>query len=302
MHTLTKNNMARIALEFVPPNIEEGPEGVIEDVRKVQERSKEFGIDGLINHLMIPGMIEEDGDRPVPMREKIDPLEVWKTAAPELPDMTGMCTQVTAFHNEIQLKKRFRDLQNAGMEHVIFVGVPRTMQDGEGSGVPPTDALANFQAEVSSRGVILIPTREGEDGRFNFKCEQGATFALSQLLFSDSMVHFLRDFSKNHSHRPEILLSFGFVPKAEKNAGLINWLIQDNGNKTVQEEQRYVAKLTELSLKEKQKKLLNLYKSVIDGLSELDFPMSIHLEAPYGFSKPAFETFAMMLDYWKPNS
>ena len=209
-----------------------------------------------------------------------------------------MCTQVTAFLDERNLKNRFDHLQAAGIDRIIFVGVPRTMSDGDGTGIPPTDALANFQQTVQHRGAILIPTRKDEDGRFNFKCERGATFALSQLLFSSSMVEFLKAFARNYSHRPEILLSFGFVPKAEKKIGLIKWLIQDHGNAVVEKEQAFVAQLSELSLKEKQQRLLDLYKRVVDGVGELGFPIGIHLEAPYGFSQPAFETFAMMLDYW----
>ena len=294
--------MARIALEFVPPDVEVGQEKAVEEAQKVQHHSKEAGMEGAIDHLMIPGMIEEEADRPVEMKPKMDPLDVWKSASPELPGVKGMCTQVTAFMDEEQLKTRFENLTSAGIEGVIFVGVPRTMQDGEGTGIPPTDALANFQNQVKDRGVILIPTREGEDGRFNFKCDQGATFGLSQLLYSDSMVSFLQDFAKNHNHRPEIFLSFGFVPKAEQNVGLINWLIQDPGNDVVAKEQEFVSRLSQMSLKQKQQELLDLYKRVVDGVGELDFPMSIHFEAPYGFTKPAFDTFSMMLDYWSPKS
>lgn len=292
--------MSRIALEFVPPNTVDGKEKAVEEAQKVSELSKMFGMEGMIDHLMIPGMIAEDDDRPVEMKPKMDPLDVWKAASPVLPDTKGMCTQVTAFLDEENLKHRFDNLLSAGIESIIFVGVPRTMADGEGSGVAPTDALAQFQNQVDNRGVILIPTREGEDGRFNFKCDQGATFALCQLLYSNSIVKFLKEFAKNHPHRPEILLSFGFVPKAEQKVGLINWLIQDHGNAKVKKEQEFVRSLTELKLKEKQQKLMDLYKSVIDEVLELEFPVSLHLEAPYGFTKPAFETFAMMLDYWAP--
>jgi len=292
--------MTKIALEFVPPNLEHGKEKAIEEAHKVRDLSAEFGMEGMIDHLMIPGMINEDDDRPVPMKEKMDPLDVWRAVSPELKDTQGMCTQVTAFLNEAQLTKRFDDLKSAGLDKIIFVGVPRTMQDGDGDGVPPTDALANFQQQVRHRGVILIPTREGEDGRFNFKCDRGATFGLCQLLYSDAIVDFLREFAKNHDHRPEVLLSFGFVPKAEQKVKLINWLIQDHGNEQVKKEQAFVTSLTELKLKEKQQRLLELYKRVIDGVGELDFPIGIHLEAPYGFTRPAFETFAMMLNHWAP--
>lgn len=50
----------------------------------------------------------------------------------------------------------------------------------------------------------------------------------------------------------------------------------------------------------KRRLLLDLYQRVIDGVVELGFPLSLHLEAPYGVSGPAFDTFAEMLTYWAP--
>jgi hypothetical protein len=46
--------------------------------------------------------------------------------------------------------------------------------------------------------------------------------------------------------------------------------------------------------------MVDLYKRVIDGVADLGFPLSIHLEATYGISGPAFQTFAEMLAYWSP--
>lgn len=293
--------MNTIALEFVPPNTEDGREKAIEEVHKVLEHSRACGIEGRIRHLMIPGMIVEDDDRPVEMKPKMDPLDVWQAVQPEVPQMQGMCTQVTAFLDEEELTKRFQALRSGGMEGIIFVGVPRTMADGEGSGVAPTDALAQFQKQVPNRGVILIPTREGEQGRFNFKCNQGATFGMTQLLYSDAIVGFLKEFAATTEHRPEILISVGFVPKAETRIGLIDWLIKDPGNPVVEQEQAFVRKLAEMPVKERQRELLDLYKRIIDGVKDLGFPLSIHFEAPYGFVKPAFESFAQMLDYWSPD-
>ena len=51
---------------------------------------------------------------------------------------------------------------------------------------------------------------------------------------------FLTEFAETTDHRPEILLSFGFVPKVETRVGLINWLIQDPGNAAVADEQEFV--------------------------------------------------------------
>ncbi|WP_459977407.1 mycobacterial-type methylenetetrahydrofolate reductase, partial [Mycobacterium avium] len=147
-----------------------------------------------------------------------------------------------------------------------------------------------------------IPTRDGEQGRFNFKCDQGATYGMTQLLYSDAIVGFLTEFAKQTDHRPEILLSFGFVPKMESRVGLINWLIQDPGNAAVAAEQEFVQNLAACEPPQKRQLMVDLYKRVIDGVADLGFPLSIHLEATYGISGPAFQTFAEMLAYWSPAS
>jgi len=291
-----------IALELVPPNVERGPERALEEARKVLQFCAESGIGGRIGHVMIPGMIAEDDDRPVEMKPKLDVLEFWSIIKPELPGVNGLCTQVTVFMDEPSLRQRLTDLGAAGIEGVVFVGVPRTMKDGEGSGVAPTDALSIYHRLVGNRGVILIPTRDGEQGRFNFKCDQGATFGMTQLLYSDAIVGFLTEFAKNTDHRPEILLSFGFVPKVENRVGLINWLIQDPGNAGVADEQALVKKLANSEPAQKRRLMVDLYKRVMDGVADLGYPLSIHFEATYGVSAAAFETFAEMLAYWSPAS
>ncbi|WAC93623.1 mycobacterial-type methylenetetrahydrofolate reductase [Mycobacterium sp. Aquia_213] len=289
-----------VALELVPPNVDEGRERALDEARKVLQYSAESGLAGRIRHVMIPGIIAEDDDRPIAMKPKFDVLDFWSVIKPELPGISGLCTQVTAFMDESTLRGRLNELTDAGMEGVVFVGVPRTMNDGEGSGVAPTDALSIYRDLVVNRGVILIPTREGEHGRFNFKCDQGATYGMTQLLYSDAIVGFLTDFAKTTDHRPEILLSFGFVPKMESKTGLINWLIQDPGNAAVAAEQEFVEELSGCEPPRKRQLMLDLYKRVVDGVAELGFPLSIHLEATYGLSGPAFATFAEMIDYWSP--
>ncbi|MCV7178030.1 mycobacterial-type methylenetetrahydrofolate reductase [Mycolicibacterium sphagni] len=289
-----------VALELVPPNTDRTPEEVLEEARKVVQFSAETGLAGRIGHVMIPGMIEEDDDRPVEMKPKLDVLDYWSRISPELPGVRGLCTQVTAFMNEQTLGGRLTQLLDAGMEGIVFVGVPRTMNDGEGAGVAPTDALTIYRDLVPNRGAILIPTRAGEAGRFGFKCGQGATYGMTQLLYSDAIVGFLTEFAATTDFRPEILMSFGFVPKVESRVGLINWLIQDPGNPAVVPEQEFVATLAGSDPDIKRRLLVDLYKRVIDGVADLGFPLSIHFEATYGMSRPAFETFAEMLAYWSP--
>jgi hypothetical protein len=289
-----------IAIELVPPNVERGQEHAVEEARKVLRFSAEAGLEGRIGHVMIPGMIAEDDDRPVEMKPKLDVLEFWSLIKPELPGVNGLCTQVTAFMDEAALGQRLTDLVDSGMDGIVFVGVPRTMNDGEGGGVAPTDALSIYRQLVPNRGVIVIPTREGEQGRLNFKCDQGATYGMTQLLYSDAIVGFLTDFAKETDHRPEILLSFGFVPKVESRIGLINWLIQDPGNSVVAHEQEIVTRLAATEPAQRRQIMVDLYKRVIDGVVDLGFPLSIHYEATYGVSGAAFETLAEMLAYWSP--
>ncbi|MFR9728226.1 mycobacterial-type methylenetetrahydrofolate reductase [Saccharopolyspora sp. MS10] len=292
--------MNTIALEMAPPDLDGGHEKAVEEGRKVAANSRAAGLADRIGHLMIPGIIAEDDDRPIEMKPKMDVIDFWNAVRPEIGDVKGLCTQVTAFLDKQQLGERLVRLRDAGMEGIAFVGVPRTMADGEGGGVPPTDALTQFQDVVPNRGSILIPTREGEHGRFNFKCERGATYGMTQLLYSDAIVGFLQDFAAKTPHRPEILLSFGFVPGVEGRRKLIDWLIQDPGNPLVEAEQRFIASITDLSFEQRKQKLLDVYKRVLDGVAELGFPLSVHFEAPYGYSKPAFEVFAAMLEHWSP--
>ncbi|MGV0991945.1 MAG: mycobacterial-type methylenetetrahydrofolate reductase [Mycobacterium sp.] len=293
-------SLSTVALELVPPNIDRSLSEQLEEARKVAWLAGESGIADRISHVMIPGMIDEDGGRPVEMKPKLDVLDYWRLIAPELPGIAGLCTQVTAFSDEAALRHRLTDLIESGMEGIAFVGVPRTMADGEGSGVAPTDALALYSDLVPNRGAILIPTREDEAGRFGFKCDRGATYGMTQLLYSDAIVDFLTAFARSSDHRPEILLSFGFVPKVESRVGLINWLIQDPGNAAVAAEQNFVRALAAAEPADKRRMTVDLYKRVIDGVADLGFPLSIHFEATYGYSVPAFDTFAEMLAYWSP--
>jgi hypothetical protein len=287
-----------VAYELVPANVDRSAGERVEEARKTMKFAAETGI--TIGHVMIPGMIDEDAGRPIEMKPKLDVLDYWNLVSPELPGVRGLCTQVTSFLDDSTLRNRLSDLRTAGMDGIAFVGVPRTMTDGQGEGVPPTDALWMYQDLVPNRGVVLIPTRDSEAGRFNFKCDKGATYALTQLLYSDAIVGFLRDFARHSEQRPEILLSFGFVPKLESKVGLINWLIQDPGNPVVEAEQEFVRSIAGLEPDDKRRKMLDLYKRVIDGVVDLGFPLSVHLEATYGPSAPAFDTFAEMLAYWSP--
>jgi hypothetical protein len=289
--------MSTVALEFVPPSVEAGPEAAVKEARKARSLLAKSGLGERVNTLLLPHLVAEEEDRPVPLTEKMDPLETRKAIFDELP-LSYILAQVTAFSPVEYLEKRVTQLQQEGVKRIVFIGVPRTMEDGEGPGMSPISALSHFRNKVPSRGVILIPTRPEETRRFQSKLEAGANFAVTQLLYSDHIVKFLKTMPKT-DHLPEILLSFGYVPKAELKVGLIRWLIQDKPPE-VQDEMGYVSKLADLSFQQKKARLVDLYRHVIEGTVGIGFPLGLHLECPYGFSEPAMETFHAMLDFWSP--
>ena len=64
-----------IALELVAPNVERGREQALEEAHKVLRCSAEAGLEGRIRHVMIPGMIEEDDDRPICRTRSLERLQ-----------------------------------------------------------------------------------------------------------------------------------------------------------------------------------------------------------------------------------
>lgn len=291
-----------VAIELVPPELDGGAGGAAAEGCAAVELCHRHGLAEHVRHVMIPGIIAEDSDRPVALPPRMDVLDFWEAIRPSIGTISGLCAQVTVFHDEQQLSDRVRRLREAGMDGITFVGKPHGMPVHDAPGLTPQEAVARFREVLPHRGVVLIPTRRGELDRFDAKCGHGANFALTQLLYSDRIVGFLREFADRCEHRPEILLSFGFVPRMEQHVHLIDWLIHDRGNDVVRQEQEFVARAAAGSLRQRRDDLVDLYRRILDGVHDLGFPLSVHFEAPYGVSGAACETFAAMLDHWSPES
>lgn len=289
--------MASVVLEFVPPDAADGTERARSEAQHALELMQSSGLAGRIDALLVPGLIQEDGDRPVPLAEKLDPLDVVRAVADVLP-LTCIVTQVTAFASEAALGRRLGDLKAAGVEQVVFVGVPRTLQDGQGPGLAPSAALGRFREQVPQRGVILIPSRDDEKPRFEAKLAAGANFALSQMLFSDCIVRLVPEL-RCPDALPRLLLSFAYVPGLETRLGLIRWLIRDVSPQA-QREMARVAELAEQPFRAKKAALLELYRRIVGELGASGYPLGVHFECPYGFNPYAFDVFHAMLDCWTP--
>ncbi|GAA4475477.1 mycobacterial-type methylenetetrahydrofolate reductase [Rhodococcus olei] len=292
--------MNTVALELAPPKLPAAASQATEEAGAAAELCRRSGLRDRVRHVMIPGIIAEDRDRPAPFTPRMPVLDYWEPVRRAFGTVAGLCTQVTVFHDARHLDQRVHRLRDAGMDGVIFVGKPRGLPSSDAPGVRPEEALARFRELVPHRGVVLIPTRRDELDRLDVKCRSGATFALTQLLYSDRIADFLREFGARTEHHPEILLSFGFVPGIEQRVRLIDWLIHDRGNDLARQDQEFVARVAAGSFRQRRDALVDLYRRIVDGVHDLGFPLSVHLEAPYGLSGAACETFAAMLDHWTP--
>ncbi|WP_137725746.1 mycobacterial-type methylenetetrahydrofolate reductase [Prescottella subtropica] len=287
-----------VALELVPPELSAGRERAVAEARSAAELCRRHGLDRQVRHVMLPGIVAEDAGRPVPVTPRMDVADFWEVVDDVFTGaVSGLCAQVTVFDDAPHLDARVRRLRDAGMDGVVFVGKPH---GATASGITPVEALTRYRSLLPHRGVILMPTRRGELDRFVAKCERGATFALTQLLYSDRIVGLLRDVADRTPLRPEILLSFGFVPGIEQRIRLIDWLIHDDGNDDARREQQTVAALAGADPQRRRRLLVEHYRRVVDGVRGLGFPLSLHLEAPYGVSDAACATFAAMLEQWAP--
>lgn len=289
--------MSTVALEFVPPDLARGPNHARETAERVRELLVAEGIFDRVNALLLPGMIHEDADRPIPLEPKLDVLDLDREIR-EILDAQSIVTQVTAFSSTAELDARMDALRASGIQRAVFVGVPRTLADGQGPGLTPADALRRYRDRLQSCGVVMIPTRTSEAARFQEKVSAGANLALTQMLFSDLTARVLADVQVE-GPRPEILLSFGYVPKVEERVGLIRWLIRDS-TEEAQNEMEIVAKLAGMSFPAKKAMLVDLFQRVTEGVARTGFPAGLHFECPYDFNRYAIEVFHAMLDVWTP--
>jgi hypothetical protein len=282
-----------VALELVPTSRDLGAEGAHAEGERVRALSEEAGLWGRLNTIVVPQLIAEESDRPVALTEKLDPLEAKQGLERALP-LDFILTQVTAFTEVDALRLRLRALREKAARRVVFVGVPRVFNPAEIRGPMPSEALQLFAEEVPSKGVIFIPTRPDEAARFGAKVRAGADFGLTQLLFSDRIVGVMRELSQLEE-RPEVLLSFGYVPELELRRGLIKWLIKDE-TPAARDEMREVDRTAALPFKQKKAEFAELVARVSEALLPLGFPLGLHLECPYGPSRPAMEAFSAALE------
>lgn len=287
-------------LALPPPPSTLGLVGAQQRAAEVREKLASSGLGERIDTFFIPMVIQEDSFRPSALDPAIDPLDFQQALAAELPHR-AIVTQVTPFNPVAELERRVERALWQNIERMVFVGIPREVDPADLTGLFPDQALSYFHLVVPSRGVIMIPTRTGEPERFGRKVRAGATFAITQLIYSDAVVSFLRRLPREMRAETEFILSFGYIPGIEAQNGLIRWLIQDNPPE-VQAEMKWVAETARMHFEQRKHRVVDVYKRVVDGVTGLGIQPSINFEAPYGLSKGALEMFNEMLDIYAPES
>ena len=290
--------MATRCMAVAPPQGSLGLAGAEDRAQQVRSKLSQSGLLERLDTLFLPMVIHEDSFRPTALEPAVDPLDFQQALAEQV-DIDFIVTQVTPFTPIDELERRVERARWQGVGRKVFVGVPREFDPDDVVGLYPDQALKYFSHTMPSRGVIMIPTRVGESARFGHKVESGATFTITQLLYSEAVIDFLRALPPEVLRTTEFILSFGYIPRIERDNGLIQWLIQDDPP-AAEAEMRWVADTARRPFAQRKRRLLEHYQRVIDGVTALGVTPGINLEAPYGLADGALETFGEMLEVYSP--
>lgn len=291
--------MATISLATAPPPTHLGTPCGLNQAVSLRQRLEGTALAEAVNSLFVPMIIDEDSFRPDDFVEHEDPLDFHTALAQEFPHCDMIVSQVTPFTPVSDLERRVRRARQQGVNRMVFVGVPREYAESEVVGLYPDQALTYFRELMPGRGVITIPVRPHEHDRLAAKVASGANFAITQLLYGDTVVELLRSLRETVEVMPEIILSFGYVPAIETDHALIQWLIQDP---RAQEEMEWVKATAQCSAEERRRRLVEVYRRIVEGVHDLGIRPGVNFEAPYGLSQGAIETFEAMLEIHDPRS
>lgn len=291
--------MGTISLATAPPPTHLGTPCGLNQAVNLRQRLEGSKLLDAVNSLFVPMIIDEDSFRPDDFVEHEDPLDFHTVLARQFPHCDMIVSQVTPFTSVSDLERRVRRARQQGVNRMVFVGVPREYAESEVVGLYPDQALTYFRELMPGRGVITIPARPHEHDRLAAKVASGANLAITQLLYGDTVVELLRGLRETVEEMPEIILSFGYVPAMEADHALIQWLIQDD---RAREEMEWVKATASCSHDERRRRLVEVYRMIIESVRELGIEPSLNFEAPYGLSQGAIETFEAMLEIHDPRN
>jgi len=289
--------MATISLATAPPPTHLGTPCGVNQAENLHQRLQGSALVDALGSLFVPMIIDEDSFRPDDFVEHEDPLDFHTALAEVFPGLDVIVAQVAPFTPVSDLERRVRRARQQGIRRMVFVGVPREYEEHEVVGLYPDQALTYFRELMPGRGVITIPGRPHEHDRLTAKVASGANFVVTQMLYGTAVVELIASLQDMSERMPEIILSFGYVPALEADHGLIQWLIQD---RQAHAEMEWVKATAQCPAGERRRRLLEVYREIIEGVRSLGVNPGLNFEAPYGLSHGAIETFEAMLAIHDP--
>lgn len=220
---------SELVLEAVPPEIQQGEQGIEAALEKVEGLHREVGLDAV----NIPEIREESsksskGERRKPFAPRVEPRVLAHRIQEQLGVPCIINRVVVHLERERQLDWFRETHEDYGVNRVVLVGGERSGQQYPGPSVPEATRLLKDRPDAPGIevGNICIPSRPDEAARMKRKIASGADFFTTQVIFHADEVTSLLDrigTDVGSSRTPAILISLAPV-RSERNIRFLHWL------------------------------------------------------------------------------
>ncbi len=223
----------------------------------------------------------------------MDILDVWTALRPALAPVSVWAPRSTVFETESALADRVRKLVGAGMDGVVFVA-NRTGPRSRHAGAHATGGAHPLPGPGRARGVVLMPQTPGELDRFETSARTRDVRAHPKL-YSDRIVGFRPRLRRPLRTPPGDFVVVRASSPASRGGSPLDWLLHD---------ERQTPTWHRSSIRRAPRREVTAaapaptsWTSTVGSSTRRRprFPLSVHLEAPYGLSDSACETFSALL-------
>ncbi len=221
--------MRKQLLEMVPPPLSQGPKGLSRSLTYIDQVRELVALQAV----NIPEIHQEpsrnsNGSRQSDFVPRMAPREF----AAHIREHCGLDSVVNhvVVHQPIDALARWLDESHSqyGVSQFVLVGGASSRIDYPGPSVREANALARklFADSVVSIGNICIPHRKGEEKQLQKKCESGADFFTTQIIYELDELRALQRAALAaglNTTGKDIYISFCLV-RSVRNIRFLNWL------------------------------------------------------------------------------
>lgn len=183
-----------------------------------------------ISTVIVPEVVSEsrDGERTVPIMEKIDAFDFIDQLLSQNPSLTAIPNKITVYHSEDTLLKWVEKAYKRGIRQLILVGGKKSSISYPGLSVKQSAKLIKAHFPNLLLGGITIFTRKQEHLRILEKMEHGIDFFVSQIIYETAnmkcvLLNVAKLCENNKCSLPRVYLS---LAPASKKADIkfLEWL------------------------------------------------------------------------------